>query len=474
MANTINQIIAGLRADVEQAENRSDRCRAEIRELLRQAESQGRSDFTEAEARRSDALFADAEAADAEARALRIKLNNAEKVKAEEEASDVRSRQSFPTNAAPQHNRASFSVSRNERTYRPDSDSLHGVQFVTDVCRAQMLNDPAAWDRLNRHMAEERVERGAYLERTAGDSTTTNWAGLVVPAYLTDLVAPAVSARRPFADFVCTKRNLPPTGLSVNISRVTTPTSAALQASELAAVAGQSIDDTLLTVNVQTAEGWQNVSRQAIERGAGVEQAIMGDLLARVGAVVDSTMLTQATTGMLAVATATTYDDTTPTAPELYPKILSAVSGVEAALMGPAVDYCVMHSRRWNWLSKEMTSTWPMINSAGIPPQSGGTSNNAPYMAGVRGRLPNGLNVVVDNNIATNTGGSQDTIYVVPSSECLLFEDPGAPVFLRAEQPNATALGVVLVAYEYFAYTFQRYDNAMGRISGTGLTTPAF
>lgn len=85
-----------------------------------------------------------------------------------------------------------------------------------------------------------------------------------------------------------------------------------------------------------------------------------------------------------------------------------------------------MHSRRWGWLSKEMTNTWPLINSQNISPQSGGVNANADYAAGVRGRLPNGFLVVVDNNIATNTGGSQDEIYVVPSSECLLSHVPSS------------------------------------------------
>jgi hypothetical protein len=98
------------------------------------------------------------------------------------------------------------------------------------------------------------------------------------------------------------------------------------------------------------------------------------------------------------------------------------------------------------------------------------------YGSGPRGVLPCGLEVIVDNNIATNLGAgtNEDEIYVVPASECHLWEDPNAPLFIRAEQPAAASLGVLLVAYSYFAYTFGRYANGMQKVGGTGLITPSF
>src|SRR3954469_8881280 len=45
----------------------------------------------------------------------------------------------------------------------------------------------------------------------------------------------------------------------------------------------------------------------------------------------------------------------------------------------------------------------------------------------------------------------------------LTLERPNAPMFIRAEQPSAAAsLGVLLVAYSYFAYTFARYSGGFG------------
>jgi hypothetical protein len=130
-----------------------------------------------------------------------------------------------------------------------------------------------------------------------------------------------------------------------------------------------------------------------------------------------------------------------------------------------------MHSRRWYWLSSQMSATWPMINWTNLPVQAAGTADAASaYGSGPRGVLPSGLVVIVDNNIPTNQGAgtNEDELYVVPASECHLWEDPNAPMFIRAEQAKAANLGVLLVAYSYFAYTMQRYANGMQKVGGTG------
>ncbi|MFE1748999.1 hypothetical protein ACFW88_00335 [Streptomyces anandii] len=362
-------------------------------------------------------------------------------------------------------------VGAEERTYRPDHDR-RGRQFERDVAAA-FLGDYEARDRLARHMAEERTERGDQLERAAG---TGAFSGLVIPQYLTDLYAPAAAARRPFADAI-RGHDLPAQGMTVNLSRITTSTSVALQGSENAAVSETDIDDTLMTINVQTAAGQQTLSRQAIERGAGVEPVVLDDLFRRYSTTLDSTLLNQATNGLTNVATAVAYTDATPTVTEAYPKVLEGLAGVEAALLDQASgeNIAVMHSRRWYWMQNALSSTWPLISQPGIAAQMAGTNLGAAYGSGVRGTLPNGTPVIVDNNIATNYGAgtNEDEIYIVDRNECHLWEDPSAPMYIRAEQPKLASLGVLMVVYGYFAYTHARYAHAR-KIGGTGLVTPTF
>lgn len=97
------------------------------------------------------------------------------------------------------------------------------------------------------------------------------------------------------------------------------------------------------------------------------------------------------------------------------------------------------------------------------------------YGAGFRGVLPNGTPVVVDNNIATNTGAgtNEDEILFGAQSEFHLWEDPNAPMLIRAEQPKASTLQLLLVVYGYYAFTAERRDHAQV-VTGTGLVTPSW
>jgi hypothetical protein len=408
----------------------------------------------------------------AEIEAMQARKDQFEREALADEAVNRLSREVYPSaSRGPAYDQVAR-VGQEARTYRPDHDP-NGKQFLRDVA-GQFIGDFEAGQRLSRHMQEERVERPQYLQRATGTSAFT---GLTVPQYLTDMYAPAVAALRPFADEGCTRHDLPESGMTVNISRITTASSVALQASQNAGVSETDMDDTLLTIDVQTAAGQQTVSRQAIDRGTGIEDTTLSDLFRRYATTLDSTLITQATTGLSAVATATAYTDATPTAAELWPKILGTNAGIEAALLGEAmVTHVTMHSRRWNWMQAQLSSTWPFITQPSIPTQAGGVNTGAGYGKGIRGILPNGLLVIVDNNIATNLGAgtNEDEIYVTPKDECHLWEDPNAPLLIRAEQTKAASLGVLLVVFGYFAYTFGRYTNGMGKIAGTGLITPTF
>lgn len=387
----------------------------------------------------------------------------------EDEIAALQARTTPAAHRAPAYDQV-HRVGQDERTYRPDHDA-RGQQFQFDV-RAAFLGDYEARDRLVRHMQEERVERGQQI-RAVG---TGAFAGLVIPQYLTDLYAPLARTNRPFAD-ACRRHVLPPTGMTVEISRVTTGTSVDNQSAENAAVAEQDMDDTQLSVPVRTAAGQQTASRQSIERGAGVEDVILDDLFRAYGSRLDTTMLNVATVGLTNVATTVAYTDGTPTTAELYPKVIEGLSGVEGALLDQASgdNLAVMHSRRWYWMQNAMGTSYPLITQPGVVAQTLGANYAEAYGRGVRGILPNGTPVIVDNNIAVNLGAgtNEDEIYLVDRQECHLWEDPDAPVYIRAEQPKAANLGVLLVVYGYYAFTFQRQPHAR-KIAGTGLVPPTF
>lgn len=411
---------------------------------------------------------------DAEIDAIAERIADLESEQARDEAASRLQEQVAPAAERAVTPAATVRVGQEARTYRPDLDK-DGKQFLLDVGRS-VLGDPTAAARLARHMTEEQVERagtGFQVERAAG---TGAFAGLVVPQYLTELYAPNSKANRPFANAI-TKHDLPADGMTVNISRITTATSAAVQSSENSAVSEANIDDTLLSPAVQTNAGQQTLSRQAIERGTGVEGIMLDDLFRAYHSTLDSTLLNQATNGLTNVATSIAYTDASPTVAELYPKFLQALAAVEGSLLDqdPGDNIAVMHSRRWYWIQNALGSTWPLAQQPGIAPQLGFSNLAEAYGSGVRGVLPNGTPVIVDNNIATNLGAgtNEDEIYILSRRESHLWEDASAPMLIRAEQTNAASLGVLFVVYGYFAYTHARYSHAQ-KLNGTGLVTPTW
>jgi len=480
---TIDQLIAGIEIEEEAAQKRRDKASLEVKSIIAFAGQEGRSHLTPEEDQRVTELFAMRDAAKADIEGIRVKLANANKVKAEDELDRKELRNVSPTGVPlPKYDEVAR-VTREQRTYNPDVDRK-GALFVKDVIRQFLFADPQASHRLSRHMHEEQVERSmsiqGAMQRANGQGQVTRavgtgaFTGLVVPQYLTDMYAPAVAAMRPFAD-ICNHHDLPEAGMTVNISRITTPSTVTLQANEGDAVSATDMDDTLLTESIQTAAGQQTISRQAIERGTGIEEVVVDDLFRRYATALDATLITQATTGLSAVSQAVTYTDASPSGTECWPKLLQGAANAEAALLGFAQpDVVLMHSRRWYWLQSQLSSQWPLFGQPGLVDNHGGMNYATRYGSGARGILPNGMVAVVDNNILTTTNSNQDEIYVVASDEAHLWEDPAAPVFLRCEQPAAATLGVLLVLYGYFAYSFRRYTNAFSKIGGSGLTTPTF
>lgn len=461
---TLAQLISQLRGQMATKLAQRNKLAKDLAEL-RTAETVDEEKVTEIRGQK--------EALDAEVDTLQGRVADYEAEQARDDEANRLAREVNPTGERLPAYDGVARVGQEARTYSPDTDKK-GMQFLRDVTNQFLTGDPNARERLARHMQEEHVERGGDLvDRATGTGAFT---GLVVPQYLTDLFAPMARAGRPTADAM-RHHDLPATGMTVNIGRLTTGTDAGLQASENSAVTEQDADDTLLTLPVKTNAGQQTISRQGIERGAGVEDTTLEDLFRAYGVRLDSTLLNEASTGLTNVATSIAYTDGTPTAAELYPKLLAAPAAVEAALLDQAVGdtLAVMHSRRWYWLQSQLTSTWPLFGQPGMGVQQGGVNYGEVYGRGFRGILPAGTPVIADNNIATNLGAgtNEDEIYTVAQSEAHLWEDPNAPMLIRAEQTKAATLGVLLVVYGYFAYTFGRRPHAQ-KINGTGLVTPVF
>lgn len=462
------RLLAQLNAQRATAQASFDALETEARGILAAAEADNQRSLTDAENERSVAIVG-------ERATLRSRLADIDAqiatVTAERDA-DAQATRNAEQRVSTGAQAPAARTAERARTYNQENDR-RGVQFALDVSRA-FLGDSQAALRLDRHMAEERDARGGELNLRA--TGTGAFSGIIVPQYLTSEGAPLARAGRPLADAM-NIHDLPEQGMTVYLPRGTTGTSAADQAAEFDTVSETDYDDTLLSIPVRTAAGSQTLSRQAIERGVGVEDTIMQDLEGALDVNLDSGLINKATVGLSAVANGIAYTDTSPTAVELYPKLLQGPAQVETALLNAAVGdtIAVMHSRRWYWLQSQLTSTFPLFGQPGVASNQAGVNYGEVYGRGFRGLLPSGVPVIVDNNIATNLGAgtNEDEIYFVAQSEAHLWEDPNAPRLIRAEQSQAKKLAVDLVLYSYYAFTFVRRPHAQ-KINGTGLVTPAF
>lgn len=362
------------------------------------------------------------------------------------------------------------SVTEEPRTY---SEHAKERSFFTDVYNMTFNQDISATERIQRHQREEEV-----INR---DGTTSNYSGLVVPNYITALAAELARAQRPFAD-QCTRLPLPENGLSIEISRITTGSSAAIQATENSAVSETDIDDTLLTSQIRTIASGQQVSRQVLERGTGTDALIMADMQAAMATTLDQQLITGtgASGQLLGIheisgSNSVTYTDASPTAAELWPKLIDAVQQINSnRFAGP--DLIVMHPRRAAFLLSALDSTnRPLVlPQANAPQNAQGVGPVAGY--GNTGLTIAGIPVVQDANVPTDkgSGDNEDIIYIVRRADMLLFEEATAPTMVRMDQTAGTTLTVTIVGYQYAGFVAGRYPAAISKISGTGLTPPSF
>ena len=345
--------------------------------------------------------------------------------------------------------------------------------FFQDMYMSQAYGDIEATERLRSHRTEMAVEQR--------DGTTAGFSGLVVPQYLTALAAQLARSGRPFAD-QCTQLPLGNDGMTINISRVTTGATAAVQATENAAVSEQDIDDSLLTIDIRTIASGQQVSRQAIERGTGVDALIAADMQGALATELDNQIINgSGSSGQLlglknvSGINAVTYTDGSPTAAELYSKLVDAIQRVNSNRFAGA-DLIVMHPRRLAFLQAGVDGSGrPLVlPTMNVPQNAQGIGPIAGY--GNTGGSIAGVPVVTDASIQTDagSGNNEDNIFVVRRADMLLFEDPGTPAMVRMDQTAGLNLTITMVAYQYAAFAAGRYPASVSMISGTGLVAPTF
>jgi HK97 family phage major capsid protein len=401
-------------------------------------------------------------------------IDQAERLKEELESKQARAR------AVERYKRLDVGSYNGMQIREPDIyEAGNGMSFFTDLFRSKQSDDYRAAQRLERHQRHEADKRPGYEERAVTSGTV---GGLIPPAYLLDLYAKASRNGRVYAD-QANGQQLPDVGMNVILPRITTATSADVQATENTTVATQDPAETDLTVPVRTIAGFLPVSRQALERGAYTDAVLFEDLIARYWARLDVQCLNGSGSsgqilGLFNTSSTITSTSSTATVAGVWPKIADVIQQVNTAMggIGYVPDKIIMHPRRWGFFEAALdTTNRPLFDSYGNADITVVGTGAASGYAGPVGRM-HGLPVYTDANIPTNFGAgtNEDRIIVQASPVVHLFERNQDPVTLSFEQQAGTSLQVQLIVFGYAVFTAGRYPSASGWVQGAGLVPPTF
>jgi HK97 family phage major capsid protein len=386
----------------------------------------------------------------------------------------ARARETFQITDQPEVSTPEIRVTKDEPTYRPD-----GPSFFRDLTLAKG-GDPDAMERMRRSNREnfEWATRGKGRDTKLGTqiraiSQTAGAGGeFVPPVWLNDQYAILLRAARAFAD-QCVSQPLPPGTNSINVPKITTGASTAVQ-SDGGAVSNTDLVTTSVTAQVQTIAGRTVASYQLFDMGQpNMDAVIYQDLLADYWRTLDINVINGSATnakGVLNVTgiNAVTFTNASPTAKDYWAPLFQGKSQIEKGAFFPA-QFVAMHPSTWNYILSGLDSqNRPIAVPQGYPAFNAMGTNATEIAQGVTGNF-GGLPVIEDANIPVNLGGGTNESRMIVCNRQTLYLYESAPMFKVADQTNIANLQYQFVLYGYYAVAFPRQPKMISVVSGTGM-----
>jgi HK97 family phage major capsid protein len=362
-------------------------------------------------------------------------------------------------------------------TYRQHD---HSTSWLRDLVRVQTGRDDTgeARDRLMSHAADvqQLPEYTEYRDRSRVDGSGGYGAP---PAWLMDQYIELARPGRAFANLV-QRQPLPGGTDSINIPKLLTGTSTAIQTADNTPVSETDLTDTFINAPVRTISGQQAVAIQLLDQSpVNFDEVVFSDLVADYAAQVDRQVISgTGANGQVLGVSLTPGIQTVPasgvTIQNVYSAIANAVQKIHTTRFLPP-ECIVMHPRRWGWfLSLLDNQDRPLFLPAANQPQNAAGILSAVAAEQVVGQM-HGLPVVTDPNITTTDGpgtaaGTNDVIYVLRASDVVLWESG-----IRARvlpETKAQNLTVLLQIFGYLAFSAARYPQSIAEI--TRLTAPTW
>jgi len=347
-------------------------------------------------------------------------------------------------------------------------------------------------------------QAGEFEQRVNPNTTAGTGGEFVPPLWLVSQYAPFKRPGRVFANRV-TNMPLPPGIDVINVPKITTGSSTAIQTANAAAVSSTDIVTTSVSASVNTIAGQEDISLQLLEQSPIAMDGVVFDDLSRdydqrldiqvvsgtaangqhrgVLTVTGATSNTDPTKASEISSTATALVDATAANSSQYKHIANAVNQIETLRYASPTAIWV-HPRRANyWATFPSSSDGRPIF---IPSKYGpfnvvGLNESSPVTEGVAGELY-GLPVIKDANMLTTangfsggalqTGGTQDPVVVLKEDDLWLWE--GTMRMRALPEILSGTLQIRFQLYCYSAFLPNRFAASISQIAGAGYAAPSF
>jgi len=355
----------------------------------------------------------------------------------------------------------------------------HAKELDVELPAREARRDEAAREGTDRELRRsgysQRARDNAFEKRVNPNRTDGQGGNFVPPLWLIDEYIDLPRFGRTTAN-LCKQLGLPNGTDSINLPKISTGTTAAIQTADAAGVSSTDLTDTSVSAPVRTIAGQQDIAIQLLDQSPiSFDEVVMADLLADYNAKLDVQVVNGSgssgqVTGILNVSgiNAITYTDATPTLPELWVPLLQSASQVAKNRKAPSTGVAMTPSM-WYWaLSQLDTTNRPLLipNAQAFNSMGDGGLLEADGPAGM---FTYGLPAFIDGNIPSNLGGGTNETRIITARWQDLYLWEGSMRTRVLSEVLSGTLQVRIQVYNYVAFMGNRRPESISVISGTGV-----
>lgn len=358
----------------------------------------------------------------------------------------------------------------------------HRQELDVDLPAREARRDQIVSEGNSKEMRRSGVKRRdveTMFEKRVNPNRTDGQGGnFVPPLWLVDEYIDLPRFGRTTAN-LCRTMGLPSGTDSINLPKIATGTTTAVQTADAGAVSSTDLTDTSVSAPVRTIAGQQDIAIQLLDQSpVSFDEVVFADLIADYNMQLDTQVISgSGAAGQLlgilnAGGNAVTYTDGTPTLPELWVPLLQSASLIAKNRKLPATGV-VMTPSMWYWALSQLDSTSrPFIvpSAVGFNPLAEGSELGADGPAGM---FTYGLPSFIDGNIPSNLGAGTNETRAITARFSDLFLWEGSMRTRVLQEVLSGTMQVRLQVYNYVAFMPNRRPNAISVISGTGMIPAA-